>query len=804
MRAISGGNHFVTLTPYQEVIHKTRYAKWNEAAKRRETFDETITRYFDYFGDYLKKNYNYTVPAEQRAELWAGVRNLGVQPSMRALMTAGTALDSAQMAAYNCTYLPIDAIESFSEMMYILMTGSGVGFSVERFNTGKLPPIKPYDPARGNIHVIVDDSREGWCDAYKEILYAIYAGCSVTWDVSLVRPKGSRLKTFGGYSSGPEPLVELFRHTTDIFAAALAAGQQRLKPKQVFSLCTMIAQIVVVGGVRRSATICLFDKDDVEMLNAKGADSQMYTVENGVWKPGPNAHFAMANISAVFEETPSEEEFTHFWSTLRDGGFGEPGIFNRAAVRAEMEKIGRPNHYEDGTPIRWGVNPCCVAAGTLVDTTRGQIPIERVTSGDDVLIDGVAHKVLATLCTGVKDCVDIHCADGTVVTVTPDHRVLTVDGYKRADALTDDDKIITSRLPVVKLENVDAAGDVNFYNVGWTRVKNVMPAGQHTVYDLDVPTARAFVANGLVVHNCEIILRPYQACNLSSAVIRSNDTYETLLKKVEQATILGTWQAAVTQFQYLRPVWRENIEAEALLGVCLSGFYDHPVLGHDSIECDMWLRLMQEHVWTVNAAHADAIGINRATSVTAVKPSGNSGELADSASGIHPRHAKHYIRRVRQSGTDPMSVFLEAAGVPCEVSLQNERDRVFSFPIAAPEGAVTIADITAVQQLDHWLHVKRAWATHTVSCTINVKEGEWSAVEDWVRTNFDAITGLSFFPASNGYKQAPFEEITLDEYTALVQNGTTSIDWSLLKHFESQDGTATGQEFTCIGGACTL
>lgn len=1002
----SGNANFTRLTPYQEVIHKTRYAKWNEEAKRREDLDETLERYLAYFNRYLKNNFNYVVPALLNDELFLAMRNLGVQPSMRALMTAGPALDSAQMANYNCTYLPIDAVESFTEMMYVLMTGSGVGFSVERVNVNKLPRIVPY-MGMGNVHVIVDDSREGWCDAYGHILDALFRGQTVTWDVSRVRPAGARLKTFGGYSSGPEPLVDLFKHTVEVFSRSLLAGRKRMRPIDVFSMCTMIAQIVVVGGVRRSATICLFDKDDVEMLNAKGADSQMYVVENGEWKPGPNAHYAMANISAVFEETPTEAEFKKFWAALRDGGFGEPGIFNRAAVREAMAKIGRPNHYKDGTPIAWGVNPCCVAKGTLVDTARGRVPIEHVVSGDIVLIDEKAHTVLAAIKTGAKECVAVRCADGTTIEVTADHRVLTTSGYKEAGDLTDTDKIVTSRMPLIPLTNVDdrgwlignclgdghvsdehcaldywgadienvyplaverlsnafpahvrgarkelikgtyrrltsqplrdafvevadadkklraaafdaktdafvasflrgwfdadgtvstnggkgvtvrlvsvnaanlavakalltrlgvcarlytnrvpaqtrpmpdgnggsadyecqathelvigadnvprfsravgfdtphkaarlahACSTIDFYKIAWTRVVDVTPVGEREVYDLDVPTSRAFVANGLVVHNCEIILRPYQACNLSSAVIRAGDTYETLAEKVRLATILGTWQATVTQFQYLRPIWRENIEEEALLGVCLSGFYDHHILGHDCPEADDWLNKLQQIAWTVNRKLAKEIGINPATSVTAVKPSGNSGELADSASGIHPRYAKYYIRRVRQSGTDPMTAFLEASGVPCEVSKQNARDRVFSFPIKAPEGAVTANELCAVQQLNHWLHVKKSWATHTVSCSIYVKPHEWADVEAWVFEHFDEITGLSFFPYyENNFEQAPFEEITLDQYTKLCQDGTSSIDWSLLKHFESEDVTKTGQEFTCIGGACTL
>ncbi len=632
---------------YSNVIFKTRYARWRDEEQRREMWDETPERYVSFFCDMLEKRHGYLVPQHERDEVYASIYNLDVMPSMRALMTAGTALGSAEVANFNCAYLPVDSIRSFTEHMFVLMCGSGSGFSVEERFTAKLPRV-PDSLTPINYKIVVDDSRQGWCDGLHQLLTHLYDGYIPEWDVSRVRPEGARLKTFGGYASGPAPLVELFEHAIEVFKKAQG---RRLRPIEVFSIMCFIAQIVVVGGVRRSATIALFDFDDEAMRSAKTGDW---------WKTNP--HFAMANVSGVFEQRPSEDVFNAYWKDLVDSKSGEPGMLNREALWKQCAAIGRKIRYEDGTLIPFGVNPCS-----------------------------------------------------------------------------------------------------------------------------------------------EIILQPYSFCNLSGVAIRPDDTLEDLKRKVRLATIIGTWQSCVVKFEYLRPQWQENCEDERLLGVCLAGIMDHPVLKTRSNEAEAWLEELKAHAWDVNREYARKLGINPSASVTSVKPAGNSGELYNVASGIHPRYAKQYIRTIRQSGGDPMTSFLKDNGIPFEVSKQNPRDVVFSFPVKSPPGAVTAPEISALQQLDHWLMVKTRYSTHTVSATIYVREHEWDAVREWVYLHFDNITGLSFLPYDDHtYEQAPYQPITEDEYRVAVASMPDDIDWSLLKFYERTDTTTVSQDFACTGGKCEL
>jgi len=469
-----------------------------------------------------------------------------------------------------------------------------------------------------------------------------------TWDVSKVRPEGSRLKTFGGYASGPAPLVALFQHITEIFV--YARGRQ-LRPIEVFSIMCYIAQIVVVGGVRRAATIALFDRDDVEMRKAKTGEW---------WKTNP--HFAMANISAVFESKPDRPEFDAFWGDMVQSYAGEPGILNREGLWKQNNKVGRSNFDKDGMLIAFGVNPCS-----------------------------------------------------------------------------------------------------------------------------------------------EIILQPYQFCNLSGAALRPDDSLAAMSRKVEVAAILGTWQAAVTHFEYLRPIWRVNCEQERLLGVCLAGIMDPPLLATQSEDSARVLEYLRWKAQATNVHWARVLKIPASASITAVKPAGNSGELYGVSSGIHPRYAPQYIRTIRQSGGDPMTNFLKDNGLPWEVSKQNERDIVFSFPIKSPEGAKCAPDFTALEQLEHWLHVKTNFTTHTVSCTIYYRADEITAVGDWVFEHFDDITGLSFLPYNDHtYEQAPYQPITAEAYETAKAAMPTEIDWNLLTYYEKTDTTTGSQEFACAGGKCEL
>lgn len=633
---------------YQSTIHATRYARWREEEGRREFWGETVERYVDFFKEHLKERHGYSIPSTVASEVYDAIHDMEVMPSMRTLMTAGPALQSCEVANFNCAYLIVDNVRAFSEHMYILMSGAGSGFSVERRFTDKLPEV-PEELFPCDTVIKVADSRKGWCVALNQFLNLLYAGSIPEWDISKVRPEGTRLKTFGGYASGPGPLVELLQHIIAIFKKAKG---RKLKPIEVFSIMCYIAQIVVVGGVRRSATIALFDKDDTEMRTAKA----------GAWHQ-VNPHYAMANISAVFESKPGALEFLDFWRDLIASYSGEPGMLNRKALWDQAESIGRPIRYENGERIPYGVNPCS-----------------------------------------------------------------------------------------------------------------------------------------------EIQLRPNSFCNLTGGVARRGDSLADLKRKIRVATILGTWQATVTNFDYLRKTWKENVDEERLLGVCLAGVMDHEILSVENEESARWCDELREYAWEVNKEWAKKLGIPATASVTAIKPAGNSGELYDCASGIHPRYSEYYIRTVRQSNGDPMTEFLKAQGLPWEVSKQNKRDAIFSFPIKSPEGAVTAPKLTALEQLSHWLHMKKHYATHTISCTIYVRDHEWMDVGAWVYQNFDDITGLSFLPYDDHvYEQAPYQPITAEAYEAFVSTFPTNIDWAGLAVYEGGlDTTTVSQEFACVGGVCAL
>lgn len=620
---------------YQQYIHKSRYARYIPEAQRRETWEETVARYMNYWVD---KGY---IKDKEANELAQSVENLEVMPSMRALMTAGAALDRDNVAGFNCSYLPIDHPKAFDEMMYVLMCGTGVGFSVERQYITKLPEVaEEFHETDTVIHVA--DSKIGWAKAYRELVSLLYSGQLPKWDASGVRPAGATLKTFGGRASGPEPLLELFQFTVEVFRGA--AGR-KLSSIECHDLCCKIAQIVVVGGVRRSALISLSNLTDDRIRRAK----------SGQWWID-NPQRGLANNSACYTEKPDFEAFLNEWKSLYESRSGERGMFSRVASQKQAERTGRRDATYD-----FGTNPCS-----------------------------------------------------------------------------------------------------------------------------------------------EIILRPYQFCNLSEVVVRPNDTLSDLKRKVRVATILGTLQATLTDFRYLRKVWKDNTEEEALLGVSLTGIMDHPVLSgrKDKNELKKWLKQMREEAIGVNAEWAKRLGINASVSITAVKPSGTVSQLVDSASGIHPRYARHYIRRVRADARDPLCSVLEAAGVPVEDDVMSPTTKVFSFPMKAPDNAVLASDMGAMEQLELWEIYQDHWCEHKPSMTCYYRDNEFLEVGQWLYNKFDKISGVSFLPYSDHtYQQAPYEPIDAATYKKLVKEFPKDIDWDIS---EASDMTEGSQQLACTGNNCEL
>ena len=619
---------------YQEYIHKSRYARYLPDLKRRETWGETVNRYLNFWGD---RGVKFT--DLEKVTLFDTIFSMEVMPSMRALMTAGEALERDNVAGFNCSYITIDSPRAFDEMMYILMCGTGVGFSVERQYITNLPNVaEDFHETETFIHIA--DSKIGWAKSYRELVSLLYSGQLPRWDASRVRPSGSPLKTFGGRASGPEPLIDLFNFTVGIFKGA--AGR-KLTSLECHDLCCKIAQIVVVGGVRRSALISLSNLTDDRIRRAKHGQW---------WVDEPQR--ALSNNSACYTEKPDFEAFLNEWSSLYESRSGERGIFSRPASQKQAAKNGRRDSEYD-----FGTNPCS-----------------------------------------------------------------------------------------------------------------------------------------------EIILRPNQFCNLSEVVVRPDDTVEDLKRKVRHATILGTLQATLTDFRYLRRIWEKNTAEEALLGVSLTGILDNPLMTLKNKNLPTVLKWLRDEAIETNKEWSKKLNIEQSTAITCVKPSGTVSQLVNSASGIHGRYAPYYIRRVRADSRDPLCTVLDEAGVPSEIDVTSPTTKVFNFPQKAPKKAVFASEQTGMEQLELWKIYQEYWCEHKPSITVYYRDNEFLAIGDWIYNNFDDVSGISFLPYSDHtYEQAPYEQITKEEYDKQMKDFPTEFNWDIEEETDTTEGSQT---LACVGNSCEI
>ena len=621
-------------TVYSSFIHLSRYARMRHDLGRRETWPETVKRYCDFWQGRHGNLFPYD-------SVFDAIVKLEVMPSMRCLMTAGKALDRDEVAGYNCSYLKIDNIRCFDEAMYILLCGTGVGFSVERQYIALLPEIADTMHDSDSV-IVVADSKIGWATSLREMIALLYQGKIPKWDVSKVRPAGAPLKVFGGRASGSGPLVDLFKFLIDIFRTAVG---RKLTSLEVHDIVCKIADVVVVGGVRRSALLSLSNLTDERMQRAK----------MGQWWE-QDGQRALANNSVAYTERPDVGIFMREWLSLYESKSGERGIFNRKAAKLQAIATGRrdPEH-------EFGTNPCG-----------------------------------------------------------------------------------------------------------------------------------------------EILLRPFGFCNLTEAVVRAEDTVATLANKVRIAAILGTFQSTLTNFRYLRPIWKKNAEEERLLGVSLTGIMDNKMLSSSGTELRGLLDGLRELAISTNKEWAEILGIPQSVAVTTVKPSGTVGQLVDAASGIHTRYSKYYLRTVRADKKDPLAIYMRSKGFPVEddVTKPSVTD-VFSFPMMAPDGSVFRNDMTAIDQLNHYLIFKTHWCEHNPSITVYVRDNEWMHVQAWVYEHFDQLGGVSFLPHSDHiYRQAPYQELTKEEYESYNTKMPINVDWDDFK--ESEDNTIASQELACSAGSCEV
>lgn len=632
-----------------ELVYLRSYARWLEDERRRETWDETVDRLVEFlFSD-------KDIDPVQINKIRDAILRQDVMPSMRSLWASGKFASIDNTAIYNCSFLPMDNLVAFSELIYILMQGTGAGFSVESKFVNKLPVVAEVQDNL-KIEFEVDDSSDGWADSVYSVVYHAWRGYgSIEIDYSKVRPRGARLVTKGGRASGPEPLKEA--HDFLINTIRGAEGR-KLKTLEVYDMCCAIAEVVVVGGVRRSAMISFSDPDDESMRHAKD------------WKRGdfPIKRY-MSNNSAYYAERPAKEVFDREWKQLAESGSGERGFsidnWHKYAPRPKGGSRSNPCH-EISLRFRESTNP-------------------------------------------------------------------------------------------------------------WTGEGG---GGQF--------------------------------CNLSAAVVRSNDNLVSLKEKVRLATIIGCVQATFTKFPYLRPAWREMCEEDRLIGVDLTGQCDNPTLLNNLNN----LKELNEVALSTAKEYAELLGINTPAAVTCGKPSGNTSQMVDCASGFHPRYSEYYFRHVRISADDPLSELLKTQGVPMfpEVGQEDLQPKdvktwVARFPIKSPDGAMTRDDETSFDQMERYLQIMKGWCKergHNQSATIYVKEGEWDRVGQWVWDNFDDIVGLSFLPYDGGnYKLAPYEEISKEEYEDSIFD-FPEIDFSKLSLFEKYDRGEGAQQLACVGGSCDI
>lgn len=966
---------------YETYIAKSRYARYLDAAQRRENWGETVSRYVDFMKGHLEAKHGYKIPADLEQDIHAAIVNHEVMPSMRALMTAGKALSRDNTSGYNCSYVPIDDVKAFDEAMYILLCGTGVGFSVERQYVSKLPEIPEHVYDSESV-IVVADSKEGWAKALRQVLAMLYSGEAPRWDVSKVRPAGARLKTFGGRASGPEPLVELFKFVTRTFKAA--AGR-KLNSLECHDIMCKIGEVVVVGGVRRSAMISLSNLSDDRLRHAKA----------GAWWETQGQR-ALANNSACYTERPDVGVFMREWLSLYESKSGERGIFNREAAKNVVRKNGRRE-----TEHEFGTNPCCFIGDTMIAVADGRnavsiadlaaeskglfsFPVYSAARsnthnqiGDTGKFKSWKTEVKNAIAksTGFKPVFLVTLSNGDSFESTDDHPLATQIGtyvevkdslgiplegffstkgkYRRINSMTDahayqhrliwehangplkqgyeidhvsniggdmlcnlqllslEDHLAKTaderrgennpihRRDVIRTRANQSAATQTDNNARWSGLsdqelieigRNALAAGVHLsakvlrefddrfplsfsknrfggdfatyrsiveghtqyeppvltdrievqpsphehlttsvhvvsieprgvkeIFDLQVQDNHNFfiitkkfdekaeTSRGILVHNSEIILRPYQFCNLTEIIVRDTDTLEDLKRKARIATIMGTFQSTLTHFPYLRKIWRDNTEAERLLGVSMTGVLDNPLLNNpDDPKLPGLLEELRAHTVEVNKALAEELGIPQSAAITAIKPSGTVSQLCDTASGLHTRHAKYYYRRVRADNKDPLTKFMAENGIPNEPDVTKPgHTTVFTFPKKAPEGALLREGLTAIQHLKLWLVFQRHYCEHKPSVTVSVTEKEWPEVGAFVWQHFDEMSGVSFLPFDGGtYRQAPYEECTEEEYLKMLATLPTDLDWDSIT--EIDDNVEGAQTLACTAGGCEI
>lgn len=647
-----------------------KYAKFLPEEKRRENYREISHRNRDM---HIRK---YPQLKQAIREVYSDfVDQKKVLPSMRSMQFGGRPIELAENRIFNCAYFPIESPKAFSELMFLLLGGTGAGYSVQKRHTEQLPKVKAPE-SDGEYKFQIQDSIIGWADAVKVVSKAfLYAGTLPIFDYRDIRDKGTDLITTGGKAPGPEPLKRCLEGMISIFRNAIG---RRLRPVEVHDICCLIADSVRAGGIRRAAMIALFDRDDHEMLKCK---SPVTLAEWGILSEPERMVHWIDDYNTPHVQSLSQWEF----DTLKETG-----------------------------KFPWGVvYPCRARANNSAVLPRGEVTEEEFAA-------------------------------------------------------------------LMQVVEASGCGEPGIY---WT---NNPDWGTNPC--------------------CEIALRPYQMCNLTTLNVSAIHSQSDFNLAAGAAAFLGTLQAGYTDFHYLNPKWKKACEEDALLGVSMTGIASGNIDKLNKTEA-------AQFAMSVNSAIAESIGINPASRITTVKPEGTSSLVLGTASGIHAWHGEYYIRRMRAGKDEALAIYMMKA-VPelVEEDLYDSNQVVLSFPQKAPEGATTRHE-TMMDLLNRVKLISEEWVgvghrkgdnRHNVSCTISVKNDEWGILTQWMWENRNSYNGISVLPffGSSDYPQAPFEDITQEQYEAMLP---------LLKKIDisqvlEEDGSAIdlAGELACAGGACEI
>ena len=800
----------------------SKYSRWFPEIGRRETWEELCIRNAEMHA----KRYPHI--SDKIYQVYArSVLPKKVVPSMRSFQFAGKAIEKNPSRMFNCCAIAIDTSVAFSEIMFLLLGGSGVGFSVQDHHVAKLPNITT--PIQRHRKFIVQDSIIGWADSIKALVRSYFEDRAyLDYDFSEIRPAGTPLKTAGGKAPGPQPLIDCIHNIRKVFDYAIQTRGEgvKLTPLECHDIICYIAECVISGGIRRSSGISMFSKTNEEMIKCK---SPILVEQIGDIRYTDGGYLVTVKYkgSIYHDKFLSQDQYDHYIETSEIPFYyleSQRYMANNSVIllrsstteeefRSLMRLVELSNAGEPGVlwtnDLEMLTNPCCLTGDMNLLTPDGEFTFKdlsekcTVTSPTVMLTNSIGEPTEGKVWkTGVKDVYEIELyLSGISKTVTIkgtlDHVFMKHDGSS------------------IKLEDISdgiilranyTENDMVITNASFISKKFV---GQEEVYDFSLfDDTHWGIVNGIVTHNCEIAIPSMAMCNLTEINVSNIESWEDIVQRVEDAVFLGTLQAGYTDFHYLRDEWRQNVENDALLGVSMTGIASNEIFKYD-------IKALSEIAKLENEITAKQIGVNVAKRIGTTKPSGTASLVFGTSSGIHAWHNDHYMRRVRVNKNEAVHDYLvDTLGEKfMEHDQCNPYNSVFVVPIKADEGA-SIRTESPFDLLKRVEVISKDWIrgshregsnTHNVSVTVSVKPDEWGSITDWMWNNRHNYNGISLLDYDGGvYIQPPLTDCTKEEYESMKEelfNLVKEKGFDLSKVIESTDVTDLKKEAACAGGA---